>query len=153
MSMLIHHQCSEERERESTSRPFAAENAPCDGYELYRLLKDGVPQSLLVNGSTYTLQFEGQKTDVQSWLLVTDEHGGSIRLAPGWSSEACWNALTTLERGLWEKPVGHWQSNSQWEQGRPTDEESLVGSGLTAHFCYGASASILSCRSTPPLLA
>jgi hypothetical protein len=81
------------------------------------LLKDGSPQSLLVNGSTYTLQFEGQKTDVQSWLRVTDEHGESIRLAPGWSSEACWNALTTLERGLWEQPLGQWQSKRQWEQG------------------------------------
>ena len=98
--MLIHHQCSEERERESTSRPFAAENAPCDGYELYGSLKDGGPQSLEVNGSTYTLQFEGSKTDVQSWLRVTNEYGNSIRLAPGWRSESCWNAFTTLERGL-----------------------------------------------------
>jgi hypothetical protein len=88
-----------------------------DGYELYRSLKDGSPQSLRVNGSTYTLQFEGLKTDLQSWLLVTDEKGASIRLAPGWSSEACWNALITLERGLWGKPVGQWQSNRQSEQG------------------------------------
>ena len=119
--MLIHHQCSEEREREGTSRPFAAENAPCDGYELYRLLKDGGHQSFEVNGSTYTLQFEGQKTDVQSWLRVTDEYGKSIRLAPGWSSEACLNALTTLERGLWEKPLGQWQSTCTWEDERRTD--------------------------------
>ena len=107
--MCIYHQCSEERELESTSRPYTAENAPCDGYELYGSLKDGGPHCLQVNGSTYTLQFEGQKTDVQSWLRVTDEHGDSIRLAPGWSSEACWNALTTVEQGRWTTPVGPWQ--------------------------------------------
>ena len=46
--------------------------------------KDGGPHRLQVNGSTYTLQFEGpKKTNVQSWLRVTDEHGDSIRLAPG----------------------------------------------------------------------
>jgi hypothetical protein len=81
-----------------------------DGCELYRSLKNGSPQSLRVNGSTYTLKFQGQKTDVQSWLRVTDEHGDSIRLAPGWSSEACWNALTTVEQGRWTSPISPWRA-------------------------------------------
>lgn len=93
-------------------RPFAVENAPCDGYELYRLLKDGSPQSLEVNGGKYTLQFEGQKPDVQSWLRVADQNGQSIRLAPGWSSEACWNALSTVEQGRWAAPIGPWHGHA-----------------------------------------
>lgn len=94
-----------------------------DGYELYRLFKDGSPHILRLNGGTYTLQFEGQTTDVQSWLRVTDRNGQSIRLAPGWSSEACWNALTTLEQGRWASPIGPWEGCAGFEVPWPPGAE------------------------------
>lgn len=84
-------------------------NHSIDGYELYRLLSDGEPHSVEVNGSTYRLQFQGDRIGVWSWLVVADAQGGEIRLSPGWSSEACWNALTTIEQGRWATPVGPWQ--------------------------------------------
>ena len=85
-------------------------NHSIDGYELYRLLSDGEPHSVEVNGRTYRLQFQGDQIGVWSWLLVADAQRDEIRLSPGWSSEACWNALTTIEQGRWATPVGPWQA-------------------------------------------
>ena len=85
-----------------------------DGYSLYRLLSDGEPHSIDVNGSNYRLQFQGDRIGVWSWLLVTDTKGQEIQLGHGWSTEACWNALSTLERGLWSTPVGRWKDPRGW---------------------------------------
>ena len=85
-----------------------------DGYELYRLLSGGQPRSLEVNGSTYRFQFQGDRMGVWSWLLVTDDQGDEVQLAHGWSSEACWNALVTLQQGRWATPVGPWTDPSDW---------------------------------------
>ena len=84
-------------------------NHSIDGYELYRLLSDGEPHTIEVNGSTCCLQFQGDRIGVWSWLLVADAQGGEIRFSPGWSSEASWNALTTIDQGRWATPVGPWQ--------------------------------------------
>ena len=85
-----------------------------NGYELFRLPAKGCTAKIYLNSATYTLQFEGEKTDAISWLRVTDQEGQTIRLGPGWSAEACWNALTTLERGCWCQPVGLWKDPSSW---------------------------------------
>lgn len=84
-------------------------NHPVDGYSLYRLLSDGEPQNVEVNGSSYRFQFQGDRMGVWSWLLVADAQGEEIHLSPGWSSEACWNALTTIEQVRWATPVSPWQ--------------------------------------------
>jgi hypothetical protein len=89
---------------------------PIDGYELYRLLHTGSPLTLQVKNSTYTLQFEGVKTGAHNWLKVTDPKGESIRLSMGWSTEACWNALRTLEAGRWANPIGKWRDPSEWSE-------------------------------------
>ena len=87
---------------------------PVDGYSLFRSLRAGTPLTLRVKSGVYTLQFEGVKTGDHNWLRVTDAKGESIRLSPGWSTEACWNALTTIERGRWATPVGSWQDPAGW---------------------------------------
>ena len=89
-----------------------------DGYELYRLLEKGQSCTAKVSGTTYRFQFEGVKTGAHNWLRVTDTRGESIQLSPGWSSEACWNALTTLERGCWASPVGVWKDPGEWSDPR-----------------------------------
>ena len=109
MSITIYLKHSEEGEAGDVSRPYQQENAPWDGYSLYRLLFDGKPSSIEVNGKTYRLQFQGDRIGVWSWLLVADAQGDEIHLSPGWSSEACWNALATLEQGRWATPVGPWK--------------------------------------------
>ena len=83
-----------------------------DGYALYRALKHGGSEVIDVHGQRYELGFEGPRTGINSWLRVTNEQGGSIRLAPGWSSEACWSALTTLEQRRWNRPQGEWKDPS-----------------------------------------
>ena len=88
--------------------------SPVDGYSLYRLLAGGQSRRVEVKGATYHCQFEGEKTGVGNWLRVTDMTGDSIRLSPGWSTEACWNALTTIERGRWQSPVSPWKDPSEW---------------------------------------
>ena len=60
------------------------------------------------------LQFQGERIGVWSWLLVTDTKNEGIQLGHGWSTQACWNALSTLERGLWSTPVGRWKDPRSW---------------------------------------
>lgn len=92
-----------------------------DGYELYCLLAKGQPYEASVNGRHYRLQFEGVKTCALNWLRLTDDKGESLQLSPGWSSEACWNALTTLEQGRWNNPVGPWKDPSNWSNPESLD--------------------------------
>jgi hypothetical protein len=89
-----------------------------DGYELYRLLERGEAHAAEVNGAKYRFQFEGVKTGAHNWLKVTDPKGESIRLSQGWSTEACWNALTTLEAGRWGNPIGKWRDPSEWSEAK-----------------------------------
>jgi len=44
---------------------------------LYRLLADGSPHSLEVNGNSYLFQFQGQRAGASDWLEVTAESGES----------------------------------------------------------------------------
>ena len=114
MSITIYLKHSEEGEAGDVSRPYRQEKAPWDGYELYRLLSDGESHSIEVNSSSYHLQFQGDRIGAWSWLLVKDAKGEEIRLGHGWSTESCWNALTTIERGLWSEPVGRWKDPVNW---------------------------------------
>lgn len=81
-------------------------NHSTDGYELYRLLSDGQPHSVEVNGSTYRFQFQGHRTGSNNWLEVTPGNGTSKKWGWGWSSEVCWQCLQDLERG-WKTPQRH----------------------------------------------
>lgn len=81
-------------------------NHSTDGYELYRLLSDGQPHSVEVNGSTYSFQFQGHRTGSNNWLEVTAQGGASQKWGWGWSSEVCWQCLQDLEQG-WNTPRLH----------------------------------------------
>jgi len=81
-------------------------NHSIDGYELYRLLSGGEPHVVEVNGSTYRLQFQGQRTGANNWLEVTPTNGASQKWGWGWSSEVCWHCLQDLEQS-WHGPRKH----------------------------------------------
>lgn len=81
-------------------------NHSTDGYELYRLLSDGQPHSVEVNGSTYRFQFQGHRTGSNNWLEVTAQGSASQKWGWGWSNEVCWHCLQDLEQG-WNGPRKH----------------------------------------------
>jgi len=77
-----------------------------DGYQLYDLIKDGMPQSVAVGETTFQFQFKEQKFGSCNWLEVTVANGEPKNWGLGWSCEVCWHCLQDLERG-WDKPQSH----------------------------------------------
>lgn len=77
-----------------------------DGYQLYDLIKDGMPQSVAVGEATFQFQFKGQKFGSSNWLEVTAANGDTKKWGWGWSCEVCWHCLQDLEQS-WDKPQRH----------------------------------------------
>ncbi len=76
-----------------------------DGYELYELLKEGKATTLEHEGETYTLQFVGQKTGSDNYLLVRNSKGEEKRFGWGWRVEQTWHVVNHLEKGWDSKQV------------------------------------------------
>jgi hypothetical protein len=86
-----------------------------DGYELFRQLNRGGEISLHHGERDYRMSWFGEKTDAGSGLRVTCEETGEVRrFRGGYSSEAIWNFITTLESGRWDSPVGEWTDPGKW---------------------------------------
>jgi hypothetical protein len=74
-----------------------------DSYQLFDALDEGHPVRIEVGGEPYTLQFQGNRTGVENFLLVTDRRGQQKRFGWGWGSEQVRDALHHLDEG-WDKP-------------------------------------------------
>jgi hypothetical protein len=73
-----------------------------DGYHLYNLLRHGEAITLTYEEETYTLQFIGESTGANNYLLVT-KGTEEKRFGWGWNVEQCFHLINQLERG-WNTP-------------------------------------------------
>jgi len=100
------------------------------GYELRRALETQGTYTLERGGRSYRLAFFGEKTSVSNGLRAEElESGDTRRFRGGWTSEACFNFLTTVETGRWDRPVGPWLNPEQLDAPPLTDWERQSGYG------------------------
>ena len=103
-----------------------------DGYQLHHTLETQGVFTHKQGNQRYRLQFFGERTSVSNGLLAVQEGSGQTRrFRGGYSSEACWNFLTTVEEGRWDHPVGEWLNPEGLDQLPLTDWERRRWSVLT----------------------
>jgi hypothetical protein len=101
------------------------------GYDLYRALRRGGESTYTHNGKEYVLSFFGDRTCCGNGLVVLEKGSGETRrFRYGYSSEACHNFVSTLEKRRWDEPVGAWLNPERWDEPPLTDWESSRGAGL-----------------------
>jgi hypothetical protein len=101
-----------------------------DGYQLHHTLETHGVFTYERGNQRYRLQYFGERTSVSNGLLVVQEGSGQTRrFRGGYSSEACWNFLTTVEEGRWDHPVGKWRNPENVDVPSLTDWEKLSGCG------------------------
>lgn len=86
-----------------------------DGYGLFRqLLREG-ESTYHLDGRDYHLYWFGERTDAGNGLrVICQETGEERRFRYGYSSEAVWNLLATLDSDRWDTPIGEWVSPDKW---------------------------------------
>ena len=101
-----------------------------DGYQLHHTLETQGVYTHKQGNQRYRLQFFGERTSVSNGLLAVQEGSGQTRrFRGGYSSEACWNFLTTVEEGRWDHPVGEWRNPENVDAPSLTDWEKQSGCG------------------------
>lgn len=94
------------------------------GYELFRELIKGGETTYRYEGKEYLLSFFGERTCCGSGLLALDKGSSETRrFRNGYSSEACFNFISTLEKKRWDNPIGRWLNPEKWDQPPLTDWE------------------------------
>ena len=101
-----------------------------DGYQLHHTLETQGVYTHKQGNQRYRLQFFGERTSVSNGLLAVQEGTGQTgRFRGGYSSEACWNFLTTVKEGRWDHPVGEWRNPENVDVPSLTDWEKQSGCG------------------------
>lgn len=98
-------------------RPLHYKAGQVNGYELYRELRCGGDTTYKYEGKEYVLSFFGDRTCCGNGLVALEKESGERRrFRGGYSSEACFNFITTVEKQRWNDPVGAWVNPERWEE-------------------------------------
>jgi hypothetical protein len=101
-----------------------------DGYQLRHALETQGWFVCECDNQRYRLEFFGERTSVSNGLLAEELNSGETRrFRGGYSSEACWNYLTTVKEGRWDHPVGEWRNPENVDAPSLTDWEKQSGCG------------------------
>ena len=111
--------------------PYYKQNT-VGGHDIYSALRCGGESTYKHNGKEYVLSFFGERTCCGNGLITLEKESGETRrFRYGYSSEACHNFVSTLERDRWNDPIGPWLNPEKRDEPPLTDwEKSGRGAGV-----------------------